>query len=316
MPFLFTCPHCGTRTEVEDRYSGLAGECVTCGKSIQLPAFAAAVTSAGITPGGTGASNPPVGNRRKRSLTTIVAATAVLLVLLGSAGYALIHFGGRAVTNMQNSQGRLVSSGNLRKIAEALNAYADDHGRYPPPFTKDASGRPLHSWRVLILPYLGERQLYDQIALTLPWDADANSQFHYTPPAVYSHPRSGGYGIGCPYQLFVGGQGLFPTGKSLGPNDLIDEPTKTILVAEVLTDDYRNNWMAPRDLDIDLVFVDPATFAQEVIGINSDGIMVATVDGRVHRMPRRTSFLVVEALVTPRGGEPLPDDVLDSVMSP
>ncbi len=44
MPFLFTCPHCQTKTQVDDRYSGQSGNCVTCGGPIQLPRFAAGAT--------------------------------------------------------------------------------------------------------------------------------------------------------------------------------------------------------------------------------------------------------------------------------
>jgi len=37
----------------------------------------------------------------------------------------------------------------------ALFNYHDDYGSYPPAYIADESGRPMHSWRVLILPYLG-----------------------------------------------------------------------------------------------------------------------------------------------------------------
>lgn len=72
MPFLFTCPHCQTKTEVEDRYSGQAGECVVCGEAIQLPAF--------VSP----ASQTSVGSRLSTGVKPAgwLAAAAVLVVLL------------------------------------------------------------------------------------------------------------------------------------------------------------------------------------------------------------------------------------------
>jgi len=36
---------------------------------------------------------------------------------------------------------------------------------FPPAYTTDADGKPLHSWRVLISPYIEQRELYDQIHL-------------------------------------------------------------------------------------------------------------------------------------------------------
>ncbi len=72
-------------------------------------------------------------------------------------------------------------------VGEALLAYQNDHGALPPAFTRDVQGRPLHSWRVLILPYLGEKEkaLYDQIRLDEPWDSEYNSQFHESMPTLY-----------------------------------------------------------------------------------------------------------------------------------
>jgi hypothetical protein len=75
-------------------------------------------------------------------------------------------------------------------IATAFMAYYLDHGTLPPAFSVDASGRPLHSWRVLILPYLGDdaKALYDQIRLDEPWNSDANATFHAQTPDVFRCP--------------------------------------------------------------------------------------------------------------------------------
>ena len=64
---------------------------------------------------------------------------------------------------------------NLKQIALALQNYADVNGALPPAYTTDADGRPLHSWRTLILPYLEEKQLYESIDLTKPWSDPANA---------------------------------------------------------------------------------------------------------------------------------------------
>ncbi|MDO5309849.1 MAG: DUF1559 domain-containing protein [Planctomycetia bacterium] len=81
---------------------------------------------------------------------------------------------------------RLVET-RLAIITEALLAYQGEHGTLPPAFSVDADGKPLHSWRVLILPYLGEqeRALYDQIHLDEPWDSEYNREFFARMPSVY-----------------------------------------------------------------------------------------------------------------------------------
>ena len=45
-------------------------------------------------------------------------------------------------------------SNRLRAIGLAIIRYADEHGHYPPAYVADEHGTPMHSWRVLILPYL------------------------------------------------------------------------------------------------------------------------------------------------------------------
>ncbi|MCA9231205.1 MAG: DUF1559 domain-containing protein [Planctomycetales bacterium] len=62
----------------------------------------------------------------------------------------------------------------LKKIALAVRAYAEANGRFPPPYILDDFGKPSHSWRVLILPYLGSRDLYDTYRFDEPWDSPHN----------------------------------------------------------------------------------------------------------------------------------------------
>ena len=63
---------------------------------------------------------------------------------------------------------------HLRQVVLALAAYHSAHGQYPPPHTTDLEGEPLLSWRVLILPYLERRDLYEQFHLDEPWDSPHN----------------------------------------------------------------------------------------------------------------------------------------------
>lgn len=92
-------------------------------------------------------------------------------------------------------------STNLKLIAIALHNYKAEYHALPPAYTVDASGKPLHSWRSLILPFFeedqhyeslssGSRRLYEQIDLTKPWDDPANAEArrYYVP--VYGCPSA------------------------------------------------------------------------------------------------------------------------------
>lgn len=94
---------------------------------------------------------------------------------------------------------------NLRKLALAMHLYADaNKSLMPPPALINKDGKTVLSWRVLLLPYLGERQLYEQFKLSEPWDSPHNKKLLSKMPAVYAPP---GFKTREPfstfYQVFV-----------------------------------------------------------------------------------------------------------------
>ena len=90
-----------------------------------------------------------------------------------------------------------------QQIGIALHVYHEVNGAFPPLYTVDDDGKPLHSWRVLILPYIEHDHLYRQIRLDEPWDSDYNRQFHGRTPPVFWHP--GNRDRGCRYSAIAGG---------------------------------------------------------------------------------------------------------------
>lgn len=77
---------------------------------------------------------------------------------------------------------------HLQRIGLAMLMYEREHGSLPPAFTIDASGKPLHSWRTLLLPYVGQGELYAKLRLDEPWDSPHNSQFLRATPDIYQCP--------------------------------------------------------------------------------------------------------------------------------
>jgi hypothetical protein len=303
MPYLFTCPHCQTKTQVDDRFSGQSGECVVCGSPIQLPEFGNRIT-------GTIAQTDGGGSKSVRWVAGAVVSAIILACLL----FAIIRVGGQSVNRLTASRDQSMSIRNLQRIAEALNAYAADHGNYPPVAKADKSGKLLHSWRVLILPYLDEQELYNQIDLSVGWDDPINAAVLRRMPSVYSHPNSAKQGLynQSGYYLVTGPGTLFPNSGPLGPNDILDDPTQTILVIEAMPISVTGSWAEPGDVDFvamqGTIGGDPNT---EVGGLLDDGVAMVTTDARGHFLPNTTDPLILRSLVTPQGGERLPDDTLD-----
>src|SRR5262249_9746575 len=73
----------------------------------------------------------------------------------------------------------------LMSVSMALESYRTSFGRYPPAFVADKNGKPMHSWRVLILPFMGYDQLYKAYDFSQPWDAPKNKKLLTERPYEY-----------------------------------------------------------------------------------------------------------------------------------
>src|SRR5262249_51054552 len=128
--------------------------------------------------------------------------------------------------------------------------YHDANRSLPPAIIRDPAGRPLHSWRVALLPYLGEEPLFRQIRLNEPWDSDHNKQFWSKMPKVYELPgkkpdkkidETKTY-----YQVFSGPGTPMGQQRPVRIADLKKGSSNTILVAEA---GIPVNWMEPKDIE-------------------------------------------------------------------
>ena len=141
---------------------------------------------------------------------------------------------------------------NLKQIALALHSYHDDYGCLPPAVVCDAEGKPMHSWRVLILPYLARGDIYQQYAFSQPWDGPKNRLLASQIPYVYrcpSAPTAGGAGCFITNYVVITGPGTLWPGCECGQLDSVrDGIGKTLLVAEWADSDI--HWMEPRDLSL------------------------------------------------------------------
>ena len=59
----------------------------------------------------------------------------------------------------------------LRQIILAMHNYETADGALPAYANFDADGNPLLSWRVHMLPYLEQNELYNQFKLDEPWNS-------------------------------------------------------------------------------------------------------------------------------------------------
>ncbi len=166
---------------------------------------------------------------RRLSAAAILGLLGVVLVAF-VATYATLKVV-RFALNIRNAftekDSGSICQKNLYRIDEAFRAYDAYWGCLPPVWSHPANSpeTKLHSWRVLLLPFLGEKELYDKIRLDEPWDSEWNKQFHSRCPSVYRCPRvarSSKNEGKTSYVLFYGSNGLFRDDHSLSFADLTD----------------------------------------------------------------------------------------------
>jgi prepilin-type processing-associated H-X9-DG protein len=151
---------------------------------------------------------------------------------------------------------RMSCRNQLKQIGLALEQYHKEHGTYPPAYTVDANGRPLHSWRTLLLPYLEEEMLYKTIDLTKPWDDPVNERAMKTVVNAYECPSHSFDSEKCQttYLAIISPQSILRGGKSATKQAITDGLDKTVIVIEV-PEDKAVPWMSPQDAD-ETTFVD------------------------------------------------------------
>ena len=182
----------------------------------------------------------------------------------------------------------------------ALLHYESRHGRFPPAYVADEHGKPKHSWRVLILPYLDRQDLYDAYDFTEPWDGPGNLRLAEILPFVFRCPSDPSREKTTSYVVVVGAETAWPAPASSSITELSDAQSNTILLVEAARSGI--GWTEPRDLTLDEALRGINISQQE--GIRSghgDGVVVAFADGRVRFVRNGLKREALRAMLT-RGG--------------
>ena len=163
----------------------------------------------------------------------------------------------------------------------------------------DDEGNPLLSWRVKLLPFLDEMELYEQFRLDEPWDSEHNLQVAQQVPEVYESIGLNvepGHTI---YQAVVGEEiGIRPM-QTTKFRDFLDGLSNSVLVLEADADEAVF-WTQPKDLAIDLN--DPLNGLGHA---RAGGFHVGMADGAVKFISENIDAQLFRKLLTRAGNEPV-----------
>ena len=225
-----------------------------------------------------------------RGMGVLVAVAAVTsLGTTANATFQSVEVGG-------GPDGRPAAEGRLRAVAAAFDAYHADHGRYPPAALRGRDGTPLLSWRVALLPYLGQKELYREFKLDEPWDSLHNKKLIARLPAAFRKPFTYPKDDGRTNTLVVTGPGtLFDGSAGVRKADVADGLGRTMSAVEA-GGGRTVYWTKPADL----------TFAPgrppDVFGPWDSGSCWAVfADGSVRALTKKEDGPRLSALITRAG---------------
>lgn len=306
----FQCPHCGHRTEVESRFAGQTGPCVGCSKPITIPTLESLVAQ-------------PESRKVPTTPKSWVVKTAIgigVVTAISLLVFVAVLVGRPMMNAAREAAMRSECESNLLLIGLALEEYHDKNGHYPVAVVRDKDGKAMHSWRVLLLPYLGPDAalLYKEYNMSEPWNSPQNSLLSLQMPEVYRCPADTNLvGDETSYLAVVGEKTLINTVEHTtrtgsGLFALQDRPGETMVLLESKSSGV--NWMNPVDIPF-------ATLRAELNSSNIGapgsehprGVHVLMADRSVVRLPDHTTASDLRGMATINGGDEFVE-ILDEIL--
>lgn len=181
--------------------------------------------------------------------------------------------------------GQTKNINHLKIIGQALQSYLQTNGSYPPAALMNAKGQLTVSWRVLILPYLGEKALYDRFDLSKRWDNPVNLPLLREMPAVYRNSNANEDKAETGFAGVEGANSLFQNASTeLNGGRPVNGITVTERIAVgPVGAAVHLPWTAPGDIDIGNVtrLGAPGGFS----GADSAFTPILFLDGTVYLVP-------------------------------
>ncbi len=201
---------------------------------------------------------------------------------------------------------------NIRSLMLAMHNYHDAHGHLPPAYIAGRDGKPWHSWRVLILPFLEEQELFERYDFDQPWNGPDNIRLLDQMPDVFrirepfestwwywwfrSKPKTS-------YTRFVaitGSGTAFSGSKSISFADFTDGVSQTVCLTEYA--DGKFHWTEPNDISR-TQWIRMITELGSAERYADRGASVAFADGSVNWLGADTEEPTLHALATHAAGD-------------
>jgi len=184
----------------------------------------------------------------------------IISVLLAAAFLAAMFLTPtfRVLASDRESGCRASCVNNMSQICLALINYEANKGHLPPPYTVDENGKPLHSWRTLLLPMLEYNQLHKKIRFDEPWDSEYNKQFHDIDIPIFRCKSAdpSRHQTSTSYDVVIGVNTAFPpfdgkTQPKVSVEDIANSEAGTDCTIMLVERKTPVHWMEPSGIPLD-----------------------------------------------------------------
>lgn len=244
-----------------------------------------------------------------------MVVTGVLVAGFASTGVGLLAMGTGPDTPAAKAEGQAAAPGskaerdvevaraeskfNFKAIRTALLDYTVKNGQRYPGAAIRANGKPVLSWRVALLPYLGQQKLYDRFHTDEPWDSPHNKALLTEMPEVYATTSDrAALPSSTYYQALVGPGTLFEDEGGVPFKSVTDGTSNTLMIVEAAK---AVPWTKPED-----VTIDKGDVVSKLGGPFPEGFYTATGDGAVRFLNKTIDPELLRFMVTRNGGEVVP----------
>ena len=244
-------------------------------------------------------TDPKLITRENADLALAVPMPKEVLALVGGFSAMAAGFLVPAVQKVRSAAARMQSSNNLKQIGLAIHNYEAAYGHFPQDIV-DKNGKPLLSWRVAILPFIEQQNLYNLFKLDEPWDSKNNKPLSQAIVKVFLAPGADlppkhEWGL-TNYLAISGPDAAFEPGKKIKFTDFLDGTSNTIMVIETAE-------LVPWAKPVDYKF-DPKKPLPKIVPVGIQKVFQALLaDGSVRAISTKIDPKMLKAAFTRSGGE-------------
>lgn len=205
-----------------------------------------------------------------------------------------------AVGASRQSAQRSACSNNLKRMGVAMHNFHEIHKQFPAAASYNKDGKPLLSWRVHLLPFMQQTELYKQFHLDEPWDSPHNRTLISKMPSVFACPSTNLRAKNMTTYLVPVGKGTVFDGKAgKAFRDITDGTSNTIMIVDA-DPLHAVIWTKPDDLPFD-----PKNPLAGLVSQHGNGFQAIFCDGSVRFISQNVDLKILQLLFTCADGKPV-----------